>query len=283
MGTSLFVQHQAGIYRVAGVRDVARLVVSYLWKWIYRLGLGKNQVIEWLWSLVPKGEREANTRRLTAATGVISDEMKVEISRILTHTGISLGDLVRYIVNEMDDPPPGYRWRKDPDTGDLRLIKHSYKGEEKAIHRGRRFENQVFVGVWWATRKPSGPTNRKIQAILRRNKGGVFFKEKPGEYTDYYGYAIVPLGKETGLGQQLKTLADQVKDEGDGEYRLSAISLDALAERRKVTPEDVITLSGIYKSIKYNWELNLTDILNGRSKDNRINEGVKRVLVEFGK
>jgi hypothetical protein len=281
--STLFVKHRAGIYRIAGVRDVARLITSYLWKWIYRLGLGKNQVIEWLWSLVPEKERKSSTRRLTAATGVISDEMKLEVARILSRTGMSIGDLARYIIEEMNDPPPGFRWRKDPASGDERLVKHSYKGEEKAIHRGRRFEGQVFVGAWWATRIPSGKANREIQRLLRRNNGGVFFKAKPADYTDYYGYAIVPLGKEEALGYQLKDIAEKVKNEGDGDFRLSAASLDALAERRKVGPEDIITLTGIYKSPKYNWELNLTDILNGRSKDNRINEGVKRVLVEFGK
>jgi len=125
--SSPYILHNSGLYRVAGVRDVARLVSSLLWKWIYRLGLGKNQVIQWLESLVSPNDR-------TAGIGLISDEMKKEIAQIVTKTGISMGDLVCYIIEEMDDFFFGYRWRKDKKTGDLRLVKHSYREPEKTIH-----------------------------------------------------------------------------------------------------------------------------------------------------
>ena len=254
------VRYRSAIYHEAGVRDIAKLAASYIFPWIYKLGLTKDQVVRWLKGLIPG-------RKSAALPSYIPDELKLQVAQLLAGTGMILGDVIRELIREMDTPPPGFRWKKDPETGDLRMVKHSYKGEEKGLHRGKKFEGKVFVGCWWATNKPSGKINRKLQATLRKAGGGVFYKIKVVDYTDYYGWAIVPEAEAVALGPILLELCRQVIDEGMGEYRLSAMRLDGMAERRKLTSADVFRLTGIFKSIKYNDETNLDDLQQGRVRE----------------
>lgn len=257
------IQYAGAVYRRAGVRDVARVLATTIFPWIYKLGLSKERVVEWLNSLTCPlpGGREAQH-------AYIPDDLKLQICRVLSTTGMVVGDVVRELVREIEDnPPPGFRWKKDPDTGDMTLVKHSYKGKEKALHRGIKFEDKVFVGCWWVTENASGSANRRLQSLLRKHDGGVFLKLKVPGATEYYGYAIVESDAADALGLQLDNLCKEVVEEGTGEYRLSAMRLDGLAERRQLHPGDLYTLTGIYKSIKYNHEINLNDLLLGRVPD----------------
>jgi len=261
----LRIRYAGAVYREAGTRDIAHVLATMIFPWIYKLGLARERVIEWLENL------SCNVPVRQAEHPYIPEELKLQVCRMLATTGMLVGDVVTELIREIEDnPPPGFRWKKDKDTGDVRLERHSYKGKEKPLHRGLKFEGMVFVGCWWSTDKPSSSPNRKIQSLLRANDGGVFFKLRQDPYTEYFGYAIVPVPKADGLGEALDDLCKSIaaSDHGTGSvtesYRLSAAYLDALAERRQPNPGDIHTLTGVFKSNKYNHEINLTDLLLGR-------------------
>lgn len=265
---------RGSVYREAGVADVASWIAGKLFGWIYRLGLGKQQVIDWLRSLAPK--------KSAAAPSYIPEDLKVQMAQLLASTGMVMGDLIREIIKELDDPPPGFRWKKDPDTGDLRLVKQSYKAPEKGLHWGKKFDGKVFVGCWWATDKPTGGANRKLQNLLKNFNGGVFYKKKTAEYTDYFGYAILESTSQAdAAGRTLMDAAEKVIEEGDGEYRLSAIDLTPMSDRRKLTAADVYRLTGVFRSIKYNHEINLDDLLMGRVPI--LKDPIKNLLKDYNK
>lgn len=268
------IRYRTAVYREAGVKDVAKWIGGKLFSWIYKLGLGKQQIIDWLKSLLPKENK-------SAASSYIPEELKLQMAKLLAGTGMVMGDLIQEIIKELDDPPPGFRWKKDPETGDLRLVKQSYKAPEKGLHWGKQFDGKIFVGCWWATDKPSGSANRKLQNLIKKLDGGIFNKKKTANYTDYFGYTIVDAKDADAAGRQLQAAAKDVELEGDGEYRISAMRLDALAERRKLTSADVYRLTGIFKSIKYNDEINLDDLLMGRVRE--LKEIIRSLLRSYGK
>ncbi len=270
------IRYAGAVYRQAGARDIARILATMIFPWIYKLGLGRSKVVKWLSNMSCK----VPVRQ--AAHAYIPDDLKLQVCRMLTDTGMVVGDVIIELIRTIeDDPPPGFRWKKDKETGDLRLVKHSYKGQEKPLHRGKKFAGKVFVGCWWSTDKPS--SSRKIQSLLKRNNGGVFFKFKQDPYTEYFGYCIVPREEADQLGDQLNQMVRSIaaSDHGGGtveeSYRLSASKLDALDERRQLNAGDIYTLTGIFKSNKYNHEVNLTDLLLGRvSEFKSIVQGILR-------
>lgn len=266
------------LYRQAGVKDLAQLIVGYLWEWIYRTGISKQQVLDFFRKFDPR--KWLRGRRGDA----LPDDLIQQVARLMSHTGIQMGDLFVELEKALDTPPPGYRWKVDR-FGTETLVKVQQQGKEHPIVKGKRFANQVFFGAWWVTGLPKGRANQALQRLCRSNNGGVFWNQKivagprgidtvpeseqtwnvqiPAGGRQYGAFCIVDQDNADEASGQLKKAADAMAQEGGGEYRLSAISLNGPAEHRAVKASDQVHTRYI-KSIKFNWKYNLTDLLNGR-------------------
>lgn len=247
---------QQVVYRQAGVVDIARLVTSYLWQWLYRTGITKQQVLDFFASFDPRKYLKEHRG------GLIPDEIKLAVAKLLASSGIEYGDFVRQLSDELDDPPPGFRWKTDR-FGAETLVKVQSKAPEKALVRGKDFSDQVFIGVWWSTSLPKGKANQALQRYLRKHNGAVFWKVKVEGGQQYGGFLMTPLASAKGVAIEVQQLTEGVVHESDGSYKLSAIRLDGPAEHRDVRSTDQIALPGI-NSIKYNDRYTLVDLLNGR-------------------
>lgn len=252
---------RTAIYRVAGVRDVARLVVSHLWTWIYRTGITKERLLAWFQSFLKCGVPDERT------ADVLPAELVDVIARIMAGNSWNCGDLRRALEDALETPPPGFRWRVDQ-YGKHTLIMIKSDTTEKAIVRGKRFADKVFIGIWWTTNVPRGSNNQRLHRLIKQHDGAVFWNEKAEVGRQYGAFVIVGKGMGEGVAGELCALADRVDEEGGGEHRLSAISMDGVAEHRDVRHSDQVWV-GCIRSIKFNWKHSLPDLLNGRIEEFR--------------
>jgi len=244
------------MYREAGVRDLARMALGYLWSWIYRAGLTKQQVLDWFARLLncDVGGRTA---------GVIPTELRDTIARLMAQHEMNCGDFLEALTEELERPMPGFRWQADK-FGRHVLVKVRSEIGERAIVQGKRFADSIFLGCWWTTQLPRGRANQTFQRFVRNQGGSVFWNERMSEGGRQYGaFIIVDRGDADNTANQLCSLADVVDDEGSGEHRLSAISMAGIAEHREVRETDQVW-AGCIRSIKFNWKHSLPDLLNGR-------------------
>ena len=257
-------------YRKASLKDLARIVASYLWQWIYRTGITKQQVIDWFAKFDPRQylkERQS---------GLIPDEIKLAVARMLATSGIEYGDFVQQLSTELENPPPGFRWKTDRFGSEI-LVKVSGQSEEKPLVRGKKFAGTVFIGVWWSTSLPRGKSNQALQRYLRKHNGAVFWKVKDAGKMQYGGFLMTPIASAKGVAVEVKQLCEAMSHEDEGEYSLSAVRLDGPAEHRKVEKSDQIALPGI-NSIKFNDRYTLIDLLNGRIAEFKHSEPYVRLI-----
>ena len=190
----------------------------------------------------------------------------VATRRLLSRTRIAMGDFQREVIREvMDgDPGPGYRWEMDT-FGRRFLVKTRSKVEERGMVRGKDFRNRTLIGIWWTTKNPRGSPHRSLIGWIRKNDGNVFLNwAYPDGGREYGGFVIVPSTSAPGTAEQAFNYVEKAIKDGEGdEYRLSAVTLDALADGKRIENSDKIRLPHI-NSIKFNWEYNLPDLLNGR-------------------
>lgn len=267
------------IYKTAGLREWVDVVATYLLSVIYKLGLSKSQVKSWLDKLASK------SKQARIDSSLIPDDLVRLISTALANIDVPAGDYYHAIQKRIfDDPGPGFRWKKG-DLGEYYLVKqkHGPESTERPLHKGAKFRDKVFVGVWWYTDNARSSAHAKLRNALKRAGGGIFHKTPAGVgFTEYFAYAIVPEEEALSLGTDLLHLAEDLNaEEGDRDYRLSAVHLDSLADKETVKTSDTFTAPRIFKSQKFNWELNLPDVLNGRSKNPHLNTAVKQLLKAY--
>lgn len=227
-----------------------------LWDWIYRAGLSKQQIRNFILGLV-------NCDIGSRTAGILPEDLVKQIAGILSSQEWNCGDFVNALDDALEHPPPGFRWKTDK-FGHTVLIKVRSEVSEQPIVKGKRFADDVFIGAWWTTYRPTASANRRLQNFIKRQDGSVFWNEKLEDGGRQYGaFIIVDEAGADYVAEQLCNLANQVEGEGGGEYRLSAIKMIGIAEHREVRVSDQICLSCIC-SIKFNWKYNLDDLLNGR-------------------
>ena len=245
------------------LQRAAKWFVDKLWDWIYYLGLSQKEAVAWVKKLFPTSRHEA-----AGLPDVSPEEWQQYIEatrRLLSRTRIAMGDFQREVIKEVSegDPGPGYRWDMDS-FGRRFLIKVRSEVEERGIVRGKDFRNRTLIGIWWTTKNPRGSPHRSLLSWIRKNGGNIFLNwTYPDGGREYGGFVVVPSASAPGMAEQVFDRVEKATEDGDGEYRLSAVSLDALAEGKRIENSDKIRLPHI-NSIKFNWEYNLPDLLNGR-------------------
>ncbi len=267
------------VYKVAGWRDWVNVIANYLFAIIHRFKLTKEQVVEWLQRFVPSLKEGAVPAEL------IPDDLVKMMAEAMASINIPSGKFIQALIQRLDDPPPGFRWKVD-DLGNHQLVKQVGRpSKEKPPTRGARFRDKAFVGVWWYTDDAKSRNHVRLRSEIRKQGGSIFHKVKSDVgVTEYWGYAIVPSSEARFVGGDLLSFLEALKEEeGDRDFRLSAIDLSSLGNNEPVKASDVITAAGIFPSVKFNWEYNLPDVINGRLKDSKANAAVKQLLLNYGK
>lgn len=250
------IQYCGSVYREAGAADLARMVLGYLWTWIYKAGITKQQLLDWFSTTL-------NCSVPQRSAGVIPTALRDTIMKLMAQHSFNCGDFMMALEEEVEKPVPGFRWKADK-FGRHVLVEVRSDVGERAMVQGKRFANDIFIGAWWTTQIPGGSANRKLQNHLRRQGGSVFWNEKlPAGGRQYGAFLIVPRAESDVAADALCVFADQVDLEGSGEHRLSAVSMAGIAEHREVRSSDQIW-TGCIRSIKFTWKHSLPDLLNGR-------------------
>lgn len=267
-------------YRSANWKDWANVVVNQLFALMYKLGISVETMIGWLKKLQQK---LADSGPFSSRD--IPEDVVGLLAKAISASNIPAGDFLRYCTQRLlEDPPKGYRKKKD-DLGNTYIVKQTRgpKSTERPLHRGAKFRDKVFVGGWWYTDNPRGGNHARLRNLFKKAGGGIFHKEKSGlGFTEYYAYAILPEDEVLSFGMDILPYAEDLKaEEGDRDYRLSAARLDSLADGEPVKSSDTFTAPRLFKSTKFNWELNLPDVLNGRSKNQQLNAAVKDLLRQY--
>lgn len=250
---------RSAIYCEAGVRDFAKMVVNHLWSWIYRSGVSREQIVNWF-------QRFLRCDVPTVAE-LLPQDLVDTIARLMAGADWNCGDFVNALEEALERPPAGFRWRTDK-LGKHYLAKVESDVQESAIIKGKRFADKIFIGAWWTTEAPRGQVNQKFQRFIRQNGGAVFWNDKSERGRQYGAFLIVEQGQGEDVANALCELAARVDLEGQGEHRLSAISMAGVAEHREVRHSDQVWI-GCIRSIKFNWTHSLPDLLNGRIDDFR--------------
>jgi len=248
---------RSALYREAGAKDLARMVLGYLWSWIYRAGLTKEQVLDWFRSVL---SCDVNQR----SAGVIPTELRDAVMRLMAQQSWNCGDFMMALEEEIEKPVPGFRWKTEAKTGRHVLVKVRSDVGERAVVQGKRFADSIFVGIWWTTQNPKGSAHRKLWNQIKREGGSVFWNERlPDGGRQYGAFVISSRDAVSGVADRLCRMTQDVDLEGGGEHRLSAISMAGVAEHREVRDSDQVW-AGCIRSIKFTWEYSLPDLLNGR-------------------
>lgn len=245
---------RSAVYRTASVQSFAKMVVSHLWSWIYRAGVSREQILGWF-------QRFLRCDVPTTAE-LLPQELVETIARLMAGAEWNCGDFIMALEEALELPPAGFRWRTDK-LGRHYLTKVESDVQESAIVKGKRFADQIFIGIWWTTEAPRGQANQKLQRVIRSHGGAVFMNEKSEHGRQYGAFLITDKSEGEVIATQLCDLTIRVDLEGQGEHRLSAISMDGIAEHREVRNSDQIWV-GCIRSIKFNWFHSLPDLLNGR-------------------
>lgn len=252
-------RYRSALYREAGVRDLAKMVLNYLWSWVYKAGITKKQLLNWF-----RGILRCDLPVATA--DLIPTELRNAIMKLMAGQGWNCGDFMQALEIEIEKPVSGYRWKSDK-FGRHVLVKVKSDVGERAVVRGKRFVNDIFIGLWWTAKEPRVSSNRKLQNQVKKF-GSIFWNDKlPDGGRQYGAFVIVPRGQASSVADTLCSLAADVDLDG-GEHRLSAISMQGIAEHREVRDSDQIW-AGCIRSIKFNWKYSLPDLLNGRIEEFR--------------
>lgn len=268
--------------RVASWLDWVSTLARYFFSVIYETGLTKEQVVGWLEKLV---KSSPSTQAAVLSPTIIPQSLVKKLAEAMAAVDIDSGSFYQALIRSLNDPPPGFKWKVD-DLGQHRLVKFSQEPvKEKALAKGKLYHNKAFVGVWWYTDNSKSSACVRLRNTLTRNNGAIFYKVKSGaDVTEFFGGCISKESRASQVGSELHHWAELLKsEEGPRDYRLSACSLSSLANHETVKASDTITISGLFKSMKYNWEYNLPDLLNGRLRDPKLATAVKQFLKTYGR
>jgi len=261
--------------RVASWLDWIAVLARYFFSTIYDLGLTKEKVVGWLGNL-SKTAKQATI----LAPKTIPKSLVKRLAEAMAAIDIPSGQFLQALIKALDTPPAGFKWKVD-DLGNHRLVRFSQEPiKEKGLARGQRFRKKAFVGVWYFTDDPKSSAAIRLRNTIKTHNGEVFHKIKSGAgVSEFFAGCIVPETKVGQVGIALLKWAELFKSEdGPRDYRLSACSLQSLVDHATVKASDTITISGLFKSSKYNWEYTVSDILNGRLRDAELAASVKSFL-----
>ena len=259
--------------RVASWLDWVAVLARYFFSTIYDLGLTKEKVVGWLGNLSAK-------QAAVLAPKTIPKSLVKRLAEAMASIDIPSGQFLQALIKALDVPPAGFKWKVD-DLGNHRLVRFSQDPvREKGLARGQRFRKKAFVGVWYYTDDPKSSAAIRLRNAIKANNGEIFYKVKSGAgVSEFFAGCIVPETKVGQVGATLLARAEIFKSEdGPRDYRLSACSLQSLVEHVTIKSSDTITISGLFKSSKYNWEYTISDILNGRLRDAGLATSVKQFL-----
>lgn len=268
-------------YRRASWYDWVSTLWGYLLDVMYRFRISREDIVEWLEQFARKWD---STRRATLNLDLIPDDLVEHFVRVMALMDQPANVIVPALIKKMyEHLPPGYRWRKE---GSLHYVERQHSSTpttERPVAIGQKFKGQVFIGAWWFTDNPMSSANKQLQNALRRSGGGVFYKLKNSlGVTEYYAYAIVRADQALAVGEELYAVFQRLIAEGPTrDWRLSAAKLDRLAEREPIQADDIITHPGVFRSVKYNHDFTLTDLLNGRNYSPDITGAIRSILREF--
>jgi hypothetical protein len=277
--------HRA-LYREASWLDTT---LTWLMKPIWALAVRYG----WSWSSIKQAFTKAwRSMERRADSLELPDDLFLGIVELMAARGIGLADFMHALDKQVTHLPAGYRVRVDS-LGLQTFVKVRHDTEESVLVRGSRFRDAIFIGCWWTTELPKGSANRKLQNLLKRLDGDVFwrapyFGHGPGASAEtaetrvlqYGGFAVVPRLQADAASVKLCAAATACDQEGAGEHRLSAVSLVSAADGREVRADDQVKLACI-NSLKWNWRWNLTDLLMGRITDFRASGKLQEFLTEL--
>jgi hypothetical protein len=269
-------------YRLASWYDWVNTLWGYLLDVMYRFHISREDIVGWLEHFADRWD--SKKKKATLNLDLIPDDLVEHFARVMALMDQPANVIVPAVIKKMyEQLPPGYRWRKE---GSLHYIEKQQGGSptrERPVAIGQKFIGQVFIGAWWYTDNPTTTANKQLQNALKRNGGGVFYRTKNGlGVTEYYAYAIVPEERALPAGEELYGIFQRLIAEGPTrDWRLSAARLDRLAERQPIQADDIITHPGVFRSVKYNHDFTLTDLLNGRNYSPDITGAIRSILREF--
>ena len=246
----------------------AQWFLSRLWEGVYQTGMTYEELSKWLWSIL-------GVRARSAAGWDPEDEdvasLAQQLLKVLAKSGMFPADLWKEISTHklLDHPPAPYRWELD-NFGRKRLVETRSEVPEHGVVRGKKFKGKSLIGIWWTTKKQRSRAHKEFLKWIRENQGDVFLNWTiPGEEggmgggREYGGFIIVPTEHVPDYGAEVKNRVEKVTQAGDGEYRLSGVKLDRLAEGERIENSDQLRVPGVVNSIKFNWDYNLPTLLNG--------------------
>jgi len=264
------IRYADAYYRVAGVRDLAQIVASLLFRWISDAGISKQRILTWLGNLFRTEKlQEYRKNRYHDSSSLLPKDLVDQIAQVfseLSSEGVLWGDFVMELTRALDNPPQGYEWITQ--SGQEYLVRKTARSREEFPVRGKRFIGRVLIGVWWATPNTRSSANRRLREFIQNN--GAIFYSKTNRSTgirEYGGFIVVPHVSAEGVGITLNSLCKKMA--GDtGYFHLSAVKLDGLAEPRPLKPSDQYHMRSI-RSIKFNDEYTLPEIVNGQVPEYR--------------
>lgn len=219
------------MYREAGAADtLAKLVLAPLWKWIAKLGLTKDDVLDFFRQLFAKFSKQKTALKSVPDIS-IPDAVIATIAKFIAQSGLEFGDFAEAVANQLENPPPGYRWKVVDTLGTRKLLQVGITQDlpeapmkvpggdkkrnispaldillperppiqpyvQKPIARGNKFEDAVLITVWWATSDPSNNADRALRAYIQSSDGDIFWEAintPPYETEDQFGgFVVVP-------------------------------------------------------------------------------------------
>jgi hypothetical protein len=270
-GAPYLLRYANAYYRVAGVRDLARLVASMLFQWIADAGISKQRILSWLGKLFNIEElKDYRRNRVHDSSSIIPPELKDQVAQVfsqLSEQGVKWGDFVMALTDALDNPPKHLEWVVR--DGEEYLVPKQARPRQEHPVRGKRFIGRVLIGIWWATPNARAGANRRLRSFIQNNNGAVFYSKmnKSTGLREYGGFIVIPHISAEGIGISLHSLAKAMASD-TGHYRLSAVKLDGLAEPRMLAPSDQHHMRSI-RGIKFNDTYTLPEVVNGQVPEYR--------------
>lgn len=286
------VLYKGAVYREAGVYDtVAKKLLAPLWKWIAKLGLTKQDILNFFSSLFDEVEKRRSGLKSVDKIE-LPEQLKNLLLNFLAASKLERGPALLAIDAALDEPGPGYDWQTVGSLGEQVLIQTNVQGlaplPNIPIARGEKFVDSVFISVWWATENPENTADIALRGYIESHTGAVFWhaigQPKYPKQVQFGGFVVVPRMEAAATGQDLCKLAHDAVTEGNNPrrfppstlwkyYKLGAVSLNGVVEGREVTNQDGVKLGvggmSCADSIKFSHYITLPDILMGRSQEFR--------------
>lgn len=298
------VVYRGAVYREAGAYDaVAKKLLAPLWKWIAKLGLTKQAVLDFFNSLFDEVEKRRSGLKSVQRIE-LPEQLKALLLNFLAASKLERGPALLAIDSALDEPGPGWDWQTVGSLGEQVLVQTNVQGlaplRNVPIARGEKFVDSVFISVWWAVEKPEGTANIALRGYIESHTGAVFWhaigQDKYPKQTQFGGFVVVPRMEASSTGKDLCKLAQAAVTEGNSPrrfpaatlwkyYKLGAVSLNGVVEGREITNQDGIKLGvggmSCADSVKFNHYITLPDVLMGRSQEFRSDAtGAYQILLD---